>query len=298
MKPDTKSFKKVLSGAGGSIFNKTIGRLFGAGLPQGAEGPMAKNDIAKWTQRSQQTDWRVKLTLAKSPDIYNFFFGGGGKKVEETAASEDIGTSSGGGGTILKPLADEGGVVFPLTPSVIIQHNANYSQLATTHANYPFYAYQNSEPANLTIVAEFPVQNQQDALYWVATLHFFRAVTKMFFGGEEGAHRGNPPPILQLNGYGNHVFKNIPVIVTMFTCELREGIDYISTTQMGADRGSSPGSPQTFTASSTIPETWAPTQSLFTVQVQPVYSRETVKKFNMADFVAGNLQNKDGVGFI
>ena len=298
MKPDTKSLKKVLSGAGGSIFNKTIGRLFGAGLPQGAEGPMAKNDIAKWTQRTNQTDWRVKLTLAKSPDIYNFFFGGGGKKVQEAAASEDIGMSVGSGGTILKPLADEGGVVFPLTPSVIIQHNANYTQLATTHANYPFYAYQNSEPANLTIVAEFPVQNQQDALYWVATLHFFRAVTKMFFGGDEGAHRGNPPPILQLNGYGNHVFKNIPVIVTMFTCELREGIDYISTSQMGADMLKHPRLAQTFSAGSTVPETWAPTQSLFTVQVQPVYSRETVKKFNMADFVAGKLQNKDGVGFI
>jgi hypothetical protein len=107
-------------------------------------------------------------------------------------------------------------------------HSNSYSQLATTHANYPYYAYQNSEPANLTIVGEFPVQNQTDAAHWVATIHFLRAVTKMFFGGDD-ATRGNPPPILKLNGYGNHVFKNVPVIVTNFTCELRADVDYIAT---------------------------------------------------------------------
>ena len=104
--------------------------------------------------------------------------------------------------------------------------------------------------------------------------------------------------ILTLNGYGNYVFKNVPVIVTNFTCELREGIDYISTSQMGEDLQQAPNAPRTLSMDSKIPETWAPTQSLFTIQIQPVYSRETVKKFNMKDFVAGNLQNKDGIGFI
>ena len=28
------------------------------------------------------------------------------------------------------------------------------------------------------------------------------------------------------------------------------------------------------------------------------YSRDTIKKFNMKDFISGDLQNKDGVGFI
>ena len=297
LNPDKKSITDVLKGSGGNIFSRTLGRLFGAGLPQGGEGPMASNTVAKWNRRTSQTDWRVKLTLRKGEDMFNFFFNGAGgyESGEDWMASGPHG--------LLAPLKDEGGIVFPLTPSIILQHQANYNPLATTHANYPFYAYQNSEPANMTVVAEFPVQNQQDAMYWVATLHFLRSCTKMFWGGE-GGNRGSPPPVMTLNGYGNHVFKNIPVIINTFTCELREGIDYISTSQVplpgtkGEDLGQAPGAPRVMSPSSRIPETWAPTQSLFTIQIQPVYSRETVKKFNMNDFVKGRLQNKDGVGFI
>jgi hypothetical protein len=163
----------------------------------------------------------------------------------------------------------------------------------------------------MTIVGEMPVQNKEDAAYWVASIHFLRSVTKMFFGGED-ATRGNPPPILKFNGYGNHVLKNIPVIVTNWTCELRSDVDYIATAQ-----GSVPGrknASRTINSegetvvqidnSSNIPETWAPALSTLTVQVQPVYSRDTVKEFSMRKFVNGELHNfggkgdKEGIGFI
>ena len=168
------------------VFNRTLGRLFGAGLNKGAEKGLINSgtpQTAKWTTRNGATDWRVKLTIPSQSDLNTMFF----QNSNTTANSQDY--------KILGPLAETGGIVFPITPSVIIQHTANYSQLATTHANYPYYAYQNSEPANMTIVGEFPVQNQSDAAQWVATIHFLRAVTKMFFGGNDG-NRGNPPPIL------------------------------------------------------------------------------------------------------
>lgn len=291
---DKASITKTLKGAGGNIFNRTLGRLFGAKLPAGAEGPMATNEIAAWSKRTNQTDWRVKLTLRKNEDMYNFFFGAG--------SSQSLGFGGATGDKvaktkILSPLSNDGGIIFPLTPSVIIQHNANYNALATTHSNYPFYAYQNSEPANMTIVGEFPVQNQSDAQYWVATLHFLRSVTKMFFGGDDTANRGNPPPILTLNGYGNHVFKNIPCIVTTFTVELTQGVDYISTSQN--NKIATPNqSSQVYNPQDSLPETWAPTQSIFTVQLQPIYSRDTIKNFSMREFVDGKLVNKNGIGFI
>jgi len=34
------------------------------------------------------------------------------------------------------------------------------------------------------------------------------------------------------------------------------------------------------------------------VQLQPVYSRESVKKFSMQEFVNGSLSNKEGIGYI
>lgn len=296
--------------AAGNVFNRTLGRLFGAGLNKGAESPLTASGSATWAVRSDQTDWRVKLTIPVDSDLTSLFFNDN---------------------SILAPLKAENGVVFPLTPSVIVQHQAGYNPLTMPHSNHPHYAYQSSESSALTIVGEFPVQNYEDAQAWVATLHFFRSVTKMFFGGND--FRGNPPPILHLNGYGNYVFKNVPVVVTNFTVELTQGVDYISTAQNFADVGAgnavagdlitkinrdlnaraargetitrqeideltSQANTAATNASMGKSLGWAPTSSIFTVQIQPVYSRDSVKKFSMREFVKGNLNNRDGIGFI
>jgi hypothetical protein len=211
---ETSSFGQLVGGIGGDIYNRTLGRLFGAGLTRGAEGADKLNASARWNSRSNQTDWRVKLTLPSDGQLRQVFFGGEN--------------------TIMRPLSSFNGIVFPLTPSVVIQHTASYNPMAMTHSNYPFYAYGHSEVSAITVIGDFPVQNYQDAQHWVATLHFLRAVTKMFFGGENNSLKGNPPPILKLNGYGNHVFNNVPVVVTNFTVDLRNSVDYISTQQASA----------------------------------------------------------------
>ena len=287
-KPEQRTLGQAVKKTASNVFNRTLGRLFNAGLNKGAEkGIFGGNpNSARWTTRSGSTDWRVKLTIPANSSLRSMFFS------ENTTSNR-----------ILKPLDDAGGILFPLTPTVLIQHQANYQQLATTHSNYPYYAYQNSEPSFLSIIGDFPVQNQTDAAHWVATVHFLRSVTKMFFGGED-ATRGNPPPILKLNGYGNHVFKNVPVIVTNFTCDLRSDVDYISTTQTQRAIETTYGVKSFGGAFGEIPETWAPSLSTINVQVQPVYSRDTVKRFSMKKFISGELHNSgasgntEGIGFI
>jgi hypothetical protein len=278
----------AISKSGGNVFNKTLGRLFGAGLNTGAESPLNTSGEARWSSRDSVTDFRVKLTLPQASKLRDTFF-------------KD---------KLLNPLSDTGGIVFPLTPSIILQHQASYNPLAMTHSNYPFYAYQHSEVSSFTVVGDFPVQNYEDAQHWVASLHFLRAVTKMFFGS--GANQGNPPPILKFNAYGDNVFKNVPVVVTNFSCELTNSVDYISTTQGSAARKNAinevSGAERVALGLSdpklTAPTSWAPAMSMFNIQLQPVYSRETVKNFNMQDFVSGNLNNygaagnSEGVGFI
>ena len=273
---------------GGKLFNRTLGRLFGAGLNKGAESPLNTSGEARWGSRDSATDWRVKLTLPsdnKGSELRSLFF------------SNDL----------MAPLADIGGIVFPLTPSIILQHQASYNPLAVTHSNYPFYAYQNSESSSFTVIGDFPVQNFQDARHWVATLHFLRSVTKMFFGS--GANQGNPPPVLKFNAYGDNVFKNVPVVATNFTVELTSGVDYISTKEeqfnsQGIDRGFGDGIDDPDIDVLAKNTSWAPTMSIFTIQLQPVYSRNTIKNFNMKDFVSGNLNNygasgnSEGIGFI
>ena len=297
LKPDQQTIGQAIGKTASNVFNRTLGRLWGAGLNKGANKSIfgGTPGTARWTTRTGSTDWRVKLSIPSDSDLLQKIF-------FNQANASNTGSAS----AIMEPLVGTNGVVFPITPSVIVQHTANYSQLATTHANYPYYAYQNSEPANLTIVGEFPVQNQSDAAHWVATIHFLRSVTKMFFGGDD-ASRGNPPPILKLNGYGNHVFKNVPVIVTNFTCELRADVDYVATSQGTRPLQTGFGVTSLGSNSETLPTTWAPSLSTITVQIQPVYSRDTVKNFSMQSFVNGDLFNYtggkggkggEGVGFI
>jgi hypothetical protein len=265
--------------------SNTLARLSGAGLKPGADSPLTKSGEAKWGGKGSTQDFRAKLTIpAGNSQLRKDFF-------------ED--------NNLLYPLRDIGGVVFPLTPSILLQHQAQYNPLASTHSNYPFYAYENSEVSSFSCIGDFPVQNIEDARAWVATLHFLRTVTKMFFG--RSTNQGNPPPVLRFNAYGDHVFKNVPVIVTNFTVELTQNVDYISTkdgeyNQQGIDRNLGDGIDDDVIA--TKYTSWAPALSTFSIQLQPIYSRSATKNFSLQEFVKGSQNNNnsgksnEGYGFI
>jgi len=267
---------KIVKNVGSGIFNRTLGRLTGAGIS--TDSRIVKS-TAKWSGRNDKADWRVRLQIPNGADaVYNSIL-----------ANNEL----------LAPLVPSRGIFWPLTPAVVIQHSANYNPLAQTHSNYPFQAYQNSQVDSMNIIGEFPVQNSDDAKHWVATVNFLRTITKMYFGKEQ-ALKGNPPPIMHMSGYGDHMFNKIPVIVNTFNVELRPGIDYISTKQ-NPDGYSSPrtrerfGLPQLDTS-----QTWAPTLSNISVLVTPIYSRESIKNFSLSEFARGKLNGKgtDEIGFI
>ena len=282
------TIREALGKAGGSVFNRTLGRLFGSGI---SRNDAIRRSTAAWSGRKDERDWRVRLTIPQDGPLKDFFF-------KQTSL----------GNNRLAPLHDLGGFFWPLTPSMMIQHTASYNALAQTHSNYPFQAYQNSQVDQMNIIGEFPVQNQQDALYWVATVNFLRTITKMFFGKDDGL-KGNPPPILMLNGYGDHMFQNVPVVVNTFNVELRSGIDYISTNQDNKFQDHSPlynpeskinqnKSDYTIMDPNELDQTWAPTISNISVLVTPIYSRESLKHFSLRDFAAGRMNGKEGIGFI
>jgi hypothetical protein len=202
---------------------------------------------------------------------------------------------------LMAPLVPSRGIFWPLTPAVVIQHSANYNPLSQTHSNYPFQAYQNSQVDSMNIIGEFPVQNSDDAKHWVATVNFLRTITKMYFGKEQ-ALKGNPPPIMHMSGYGDHMFSKVPVIVNTFNVELRPGIDYISTKQTNTPYRELNGPDAGFdlSAEQGAPQTWAPTLSNISVLVTPIYSRESIKKFSLSEFARGQLNGKgtDEIGFI
>lgn len=169
--------------------------------------------VASFGGDANPNDWRVRLSLPTWPSFRQ--------------------------SPVLKPLKESGGLVFPYTPAITINSGANYTKDSVVHSNFAFQAFKNSEPGAIEITAPMNVEDSSQALYWIAAVHYLRSISKMFSGNDPKA--GNPPPIVFLNGYGNFVFKNVPVVITRFSCQLPQDCDYIGCEVVGSAAGAVAG---------------------------------------------------------
>jgi hypothetical protein len=126
-------------------------------------------------------------------------------------------------------------------------------------------------------MGEFTVENSREAEYWIAAIHYLKSITKMAYG--ESPNKGSPPPVVKLNGYGDYVFNNVPVIVQSFNVTLPPDVDYIQ-----ANVG--------FNGS------WAPAKSEISVVLVPQYSRDKVNRFSLDTFVSGGYILDDDAGYL
>jgi len=182
--------------------------------PGSAELAAAKQQVGTLLAQRQATleaqrkmtnngDWRVRLSLAPSATyLYNA-------------------TPPG----ILGPLKKTDGVIFPYTPKIDITYKADYDPYTLTHSNYKGYFYKSSYTDAVSLTATFTAQDSAEAEYLLAVIHFFRSVTKMFYG--QDAERGSPPPLVFLTGLGQYQFSAHPCVVSSFTYNLPADVDYI-----------------------------------------------------------------------
>jgi hypothetical protein len=252
------------------------------------------------------SDWRVRLQLAPNADyLYK----------DRT------------GSTILAPLYETDGVIFPYTPSIETTYNANYEMYDLTHSNFRGYFYKNSRVNDINIRATFTAQDTQEANYLLAVIHFFRSVTKMFYGAKDEL-RGAPPPLTYLTGLGQYQFNQHPCVISQFNYSLPNDVDYIRAgapnnygqnmlTQRARTGAISPeaGNPSltrllgTLTkppvgATATPPSpsminqnvnnlaqaTYVPTKIEISLTLLPINTRSQVStQFNMKDFASGAL---------
>lgn len=249
----------VLGAFGGTDPNGLMSSFRMQGIPYGAEVSYGSgNTMAEFSTGAEHKDWRVKIS---SNIIYQ--------------------------SNAMAPLATTGGMVFPYLPTITMNHTAVYETMPVVHTNYQFQAYKNSQIEDIVISGKFTVQDMGEGMYWLATMHFLRSATKMYFG--QGPNLGNPPPICTLNGYGDFVYKNVAVVIKSFSIQLPDDVDYISV-NMGAG-GSMNGTGSQIS--------YVPTLSTISVTVSPVVSREKLKSFNLTAFASGNLVTApDGKGFI
>ena len=259
---------------------------------------------ARYQEPSSQ-DWRVRLVLAGGA---NYLY-------------EDDNNS------ILKPLQDSNGVIFPYTPQIATTYNAAYDETQLTHSNYRGYFYKGSHVGDINITATFTAQDTREAQYLLAVIHFFRSVTKMFYG--QDSQRGTPPPLVYLIGFGEMQFNGHACLVSQFSYNLPSDVDYIratgfnnygvnllnrraqasqsfpgssllgSTSRLLASKllgtpGAEPArldpGPVTGGVSNTVRSTYVPTKMEIALTLKPVQSRAQMsREFSLKNFANGNL---------
>jgi hypothetical protein len=207
------------------------------------------------------------------------------------AARDILGTND--VGNILFPLFSTNGVLFPYTPTISTGSEVNYDKSTFTHSNYGYSAYINSTPKTITILAEFTAQTTDEALYLLAVLHFFRSVTKSYFGVNPYNKAGTPPPVLLFNYLGDYQFNNVPVLIKSFDYSLPGTIDYVAVST------STVGSSAVDTRRINLPKsasggyTYVPTHLAVTLELDTQYIPLDLRNnFNLDLFREGKLMNK------
>lgn len=261
--------------------------------------------LAARYRTSANNDWRVRLSLApNSQYLYN-------------------NPASNGGAGILAPLAATKGVIFPYTPTVSTTYSANYEAYDLIHSNYRGLYYKNSRVGDISIRGMFTAQDTTEANYLLAVIHFFRSVTKMFYG--QDPERGTPPPLVYLSGFGEFQFNGHACVVSSFNYTLPNDVDYIKANNpnnygtslfnrrtpvqsgfggsslSGAVRlanallpkGAQPATPAgnniANSVNNNMDSTYVPTKMEIDISLIPVQTRNQVSKvFSLKEFANGN----------
>ena len=176
--------------------------------------------VSDQVQLKSQGDWRLRLSLARDADcLYRH------REVQDDLTH------------ILRPLRLTDGIIFPYTPTIQMSYNANYEPTELVHTNYRLYNYRNSNVGEIVISADFTAQDTLEANYLLAVMHFFRSVTKMFYGKDTKPPAGVPPPLCFLTGYGQYGLDQHPVVVSTFSYTLPNDVDYIKAGVVGQTGG-------------------------------------------------------------
>lgn len=287
--------------ASGVAINPETGETYYTTAAQGLAA--TKNARQQATKQDQanfelKKDWRVRLSLTP------------GAKYLYKAPKPGI----------LAPLAATDGVLFPYTPSIQVNYAAHYDATDLVHTNYKVYQYKNSSIDQVTITCDFTAQDTYEANYLLAVIHFFKSVTKMFYGQDDGPAPGTPPPLCYLYGLGAFQFEAHPLAITTFNYSLPTEVDYIrattnETTLAGVNKSASNVPNNTYNPSNarmagsgvgfgglteppifseqtggTVTPTYVPTKMQISINAVPIISRNNISTyFSLKEYATGKL---------
>lgn len=192
---------------------------------------------------------------------------------------------------LLFPLHSTKGILFPYTPRVTTGSQADYDQIPFTHSIYGYNSYIRSTPKPITLEADFTAQTNNEAMYLLAVIHFFKAITKSYFGISPYERAGTPPPVMLFNYLGQYQFNNVPVLIKTVEYTLDKDIDYVPVNTSNAqDYSADIGTDLPREAYDGY--SWVPTKLTFNIELETQYiPLKTRNEFNLDEFRSGKLIN-------
>lgn len=229
---------------------------------------------------AKQVDWRARLRPK---------FGGrdlfwqGALEIEST--NENRKGDEANIDYLLRPLYQTGGLVWQYTPNIFYGASVNYSSQEFQGSNYPLNVYVNSQPPEYPIISQFTANTIDEARYLLGVMHFVKVATKSYFGDsavKDGLY-GTPPPVLLFEYLGEHGFNKVPVIITQYSINLQQDVDYIPVVTSVGGGGKEE-------------VTYVPTKSEISITIKPQYAPHKLRKrFDLRSFTTGKNYNQ---GFV
>lgn len=222
----------------------------------------------------------LKLGSLKKPDFTKSNGSSGGSDQDYRVRLKPFAAAASyiyGNGPMLDPVKSTNGLMFPYTPTISHTQSVEYNTTTLTHTNQTNYSYTNTPSPQIQISGKFTCQTQQEGQYSAACLIFLSVVTKMEFGTKTDL-AGLPPPVLQLSGYGSLMYNELPVIITSYSFDLPDNVDFVEITLSGFKVFL----PVIFSINISLSPTNAPIRWL--------------REWNLADYKNGKIFNKNPYG--
>ncbi len=179
-----------------------------------------------------------------------------------------------GGGTTSTPVGPRitgKTFYFPYTPTITNVNSTSYSSYDMTHSNFQQKAFDMSTNSVFSVTAPMIARNTDEAQSILSGVDFFRAAMKMGFGKTD-PYAGLPPVVLQFYAYG--IYDAVPVVITDFTWNLDDSIDYVDFKNGNKS-------------------VRIPTTSTFVLSLQTTYGAKKVRnEFSLAAYASGALRSK------
>lgn len=208
---------------------------------------------------STSYDWRARLR-PKNGGIRTFY--------------SQVGVD---GDYLLRPLEDSNGIVWQYTPTIFMSGSAEYNETMMQGMNYPINTFISSRPPDIPITADFSANDIHEARYLLAVMTFLKVCTKAAFGDDAVAKgtAGTPPPVLLFEYLGDHGFNKVPVVVTNWSMQLPDNVDYVPVVVNDTT-------------------TYVPTLTNIMINLKPQYTPHKLRRRFSVEGITSGVQYKDG----